>query len=215
MFSQTSIRIASWTLGIVVPLGAAWFATSWIRRSATTLFARTLLAGLLAWIASPPLHAWLMFPFSWAEWRCSICGAAEYQVRYRDRCIERKPFWSAWPKAFERALASAVGSHHEHDWRLPIMAIAFGDGGSVCGMGFGDGGTYFSCLAKNPSGEIAAHMIAKVASTPPANRVDMIMLFESWKLGEPFHSLWRGATPTTEEFEQEYVAWLDRHPEWR
>jgi hypothetical protein len=211
--TETVLQASTWTIGILLSAAAAWFATCWVRRSPTTYFARILFTALLTFVASPWLHELAMRPFSWAIWRCSVCDASEYQVRFHDRPVYRA---QRYPSFSKQVSAITAEIPHEHDWLFWKYIIAYGDRAFACTVMLGDeGDVYFSCLAKIPSPEIARGMVAKVAGASLEQRQAMIDLFESRNVGEPFVSLHHGAEPTREQFEQAYVAWLDRHPEWK
>jgi hypothetical protein len=210
MSAETVLRNGTWILAILLPLAAAWFATSWLRTSRTTLVVRGLFSASLALLASPRIHEWAMDPFSRATWRCSVCGTSEYQVRCFDRVVYRT---GRHPSYGVNVAALASGVPHEHDWLFFESILAFGDRGCACSADIED--AYFSCLEKVPSPEIARTMIVRVADAPLERRRAMIQLFTPRNLGEPFVSLNKGVTPTREKFEKDYVVWLDRHPEWR
>lgn len=210
---ETVLQTGTWILGILLPFAGAWFATSWFRRSPSTRVARILLSGSVAFFASPWIHMQAMEPISRAIWRCSVCGASEYQVRFWDRAVYRS---GKHATAYKQLGASAATVPHEHDWLFWLAIIAYGDQDFMCTCGLeSEGDVYFSCLDKMPSPEIARGMIDRVSRASVEERSAMIHVFDTPELGEPFVSLYKGVTPTREQFEREYVAWLDRHPEWK
>ena len=207
---ETALRTGTWIVAILVPVAAAWIATCWIKRSPTTVVGRWLLAGCLTFVASAWIHGRAMAPFSRAIWRCAVCDTSEYQVRFSDRVVYR----TRRHASYDRNVATIASSvPHEHDRLFFESILAFGEKGCACSCDFEDG--YFSCLDKAPSPEIARAMMARVASAPRERRLAMIQQFTPRNLDEPFASLDRGSTPTRERFEKDYVAWLERHPEWK
>ena len=207
------LRAATWIVAISLPAAGVWFATSWIRKSSWTIAARLLTAAVLVLAVARPLHTWVMEPFSRAIWRCSICATCEYQVRLWDRCIYRSGRHATFDHRVE---AITLDVPHEHDWLFFMAIVAYGDRGHLCNMGMGDeGDVYFDCLGKIPSPEIARRMVERVARASPVQRSVMIGAFDKRDVGEPFESLRKRAIPSPEQFELDYVAWLERHPEWK
>ncbi len=211
---ETVLRTGTWILAILVPISAAWIATCWIKRSPATLVGRSLFAGFLVFASSAWIHERAMQPFSRAIWRCSVCGTSEYQVRFSDRVVYR---WGGHASNDKTVAAIASGVPHEHDWLYWLAIIAYGDKDFECTCGFGDEcDEYFHCLDQIPSPEIARSMVARVACGSLEERRSLIHVFDTPQVGVPFTGLWRDEPiPTREQFEKDYVAWLDRHPEWK
>ena len=210
--TEEVLQTGTWILAILLPLAAACLATCWIRRSSVTVIGRLLFAGSLTLVASAWIHGRTMAPFTRAFWRCSVCDTSEYQVRFSDHVVYRA---HRHPSYSKDVAAIASGVPHEHDWLFFDSILAFGDKGCACSFGLGEGSQYFSCFGTIPSRNIARSMLERVARAPLEQRRAMINLFETRGLGEPFESLSRGFTPTRVQFETDYVAWLDRHPEWK
>jgi hypothetical protein len=60
-------------------------------------------------------------------------------------------------------------------------------------------------------------MVTRLARVPVEQRLEMLAAFEkpSEEEGDPFLARSKVREMSSEQFEQAYVAWLDRHPEWK
>lgn len=208
---ETIFEIAGWMVGLGVPFGMVWWSTSWIRKRWARVYARILITPVFVLVGALPVRAFAEFPFERGEWRCTICGASEFQIRWGSHRILGDSGSVASERGFESWYTSVVHAPHEHDWSL---AIGCHVSGSAIGCSFAAGSAYFSAIPRAPSVEIAESMVRRMQRASSAERLELIRGFPKAELDEPFASLCRNESMTSQQFATAYASWIRAHPEW-
>jgi hypothetical protein len=212
MTPESIFEIATWSVGLGLPFAAAWWGTAWIRKRWARVYARVLITPALMFATALPIGAIAGSSFERGEWRCTICGASEYQLRLGSRCLLSGSRSDPSGRGFEGWYVREIRQPHGHDWSL-AQGCHFS--GSAVGCHFDAGGAYFSAIPHLPSTAIAVSMVLRMQRASSSERLDLIRGFPRAEMDEPFASLRKGASMTSEQFAGDYSDWLQTHPEWR
>ncbi len=202
---------ATLAVGIGVPTGLIWWSTSWVRNRWARWSARLLITPVSLLVVALPVKALTASPFERGEWRCTICGACEHQIRWGNHCLLAGSRSVPSPCGFESWYTSRFHEPHEHDWSLPLGCHISGWGFSCYGVG---GSAYFSAIPRAPSPEIAESMVRRMQRASGAERLELIRGFPKAELDEPFASLCRNESMTRQQFTTAYASWIRSHREW-
>jgi hypothetical protein len=209
---ETVFELASWMVGLGVPFAAVWWGTSRIRKRWARVYARILITPAFALVVALPVKAIAESPFERGEWRCTICGASDYQIRFWSHRLSSRSTSVPPDCGFESWYAGAIHEPHEHDWSLAI-GCHVSSFGFACS--FAAGSSYFTAISRIPSPEIAVSMVRRMQRASSAERLELIRGFPKAEIDEPFAALCRNESMTSEQFATAYDSWLRSHPEWQ
>jgi len=212
MTPEAIFDLATLAVGIGVPSSMVWWSTSWIRNRWARWSSRILITPAFLLFAALPVMRIAASPFERGEWRCTICGACEHQIRWGSRCLLSGSRSVPSQCGFESWYTSEFHEPHEHDWSLPLSCHLSGWGFSCYGVG---GSAYFSAIPRAPSLDIAVSMVRRIQRASSAERLELIRGFPKSEIDEPFASLCRNESMTSQQFAASYASWLRSHPEWQ